>query len=135
MKAVLNYERHDRLPVVHFGFWNETLDKWAAEGHLTEEEARTWEEHYKHRYQFQPGRVSECPVRSDGKMIPFEGGGLDFLKSEQRDYWYGLHCGSLFGQIRDVIGVENCAYLYADDEGLFSSTKSSRRLARFATKA
>lgn len=199
MKAVLNYERHDRLPVVHFGFWNETLDKWAAEGHLTEEEARTWgdgnptdaaisrklgfdcnfsscfnpqtglhpgfesrvvktlpdgsrhilnrdgvvvlespggtgipaeidhlfkgrpewEEHYKHRYQFHPGRVSESPVRSDGKMIPFEGGGLDFLRSDQRDYWYGLHCGSLFGQIRDVIGVENCAYLYADDEGLF----------------
>ena len=39
MKAVLNYEDYDRLPVVHFGFWTETLAKWADEGHLTKEEA------------------------------------------------------------------------------------------------
>ncbi len=36
--AVLNYESYDRLPVVHFGFWTETLEKWAAEGHLSPEE-------------------------------------------------------------------------------------------------
>ena len=40
--AVLNYEKYDRLPVVHFGFWRETLQKWADEGHLTAEEAGTW---------------------------------------------------------------------------------------------
>jgi hypothetical protein len=28
------------LPLVHFGFWRETWEKWAAEGHLTAEEAR-----------------------------------------------------------------------------------------------
>lgn len=37
--AVLNYQSYDRLPIVHFGYWQETLDKWAAEGHLSEEEA------------------------------------------------------------------------------------------------
>lgn len=42
--AVLNYEDYDRLPVVHFGFWDETLEKWAEEGHITGEEARTWED-------------------------------------------------------------------------------------------
>ncbi len=40
--AVLNYESYDRLPVVHFGFWRETLLKWAAEGHLSEELAKSW---------------------------------------------------------------------------------------------
>jgi uroporphyrinogen decarboxylase len=38
----LNYQPYDRLPVVHFGFWHETLDKWAAEGHITREEAMYW---------------------------------------------------------------------------------------------
>jgi len=38
--AVLHYEAYDRLPVVHFGFLEDTLLKWASEGHITEEEAR-----------------------------------------------------------------------------------------------
>ena len=32
--AVLNYEPYDRLPVVHFGFWRETLNRWVEEGHI-----------------------------------------------------------------------------------------------------
>ncbi len=40
--AVLKYEQADRLPVVHFGYWHETLQKWKREGHLTEQEAREW---------------------------------------------------------------------------------------------
>lgn len=36
--AVLNYEDYDRMPVVHFGFWEELLEKWCEEGHLTQEE-------------------------------------------------------------------------------------------------
>jgi uroporphyrinogen decarboxylase len=35
---LLNYEKYDRLPVVHFGYWEETLEKWCLEGHLTREE-------------------------------------------------------------------------------------------------
>jgi len=38
LHAVLNYEDYDRLPVVHFGFWTELLEKWVAEGHLQPEE-------------------------------------------------------------------------------------------------
>jgi uroporphyrinogen decarboxylase len=38
--AVLHYEPVDRIPVVHFGFLADTLNKWCAEGHLTEAEAR-----------------------------------------------------------------------------------------------
>jgi hypothetical protein len=40
--AVLNYQPYDRLPLVHFGFWNELLDKWAIEGHLISEESKAW---------------------------------------------------------------------------------------------
>jgi len=40
--AILNYEDYDRMPVVHFGYWPETLIKWAREGHLDEEQARMW---------------------------------------------------------------------------------------------
>ena len=40
--AILNYQPYDRLPLVHFGYWNELLDKWAAEGHITVAEAKGW---------------------------------------------------------------------------------------------
>jgi len=42
MLAVLNYQAYDRLPLVHFGYWNELLDKWAVEGHLTTDEAKAY---------------------------------------------------------------------------------------------
>jgi len=35
--AVLNYEKYDRLPLVHFGYWKETLQKWKDEGHITQD--------------------------------------------------------------------------------------------------
>ena len=38
-KAVLNYEDYDRMPVVHFGLWDETLVKWVKEGHISTSEA------------------------------------------------------------------------------------------------
>ena len=203
--AVLNYEKYDRLPVVHFGFWTETLQKWAAEGRISTDEAKNWsdgnpidaiigqklgfdcnyyscfypynrlypsfeskilktfpdgsmhvlngdgvivlqmpdagsipseiehlfkgrkewEEHYKHRFQFNSDRVLKANVRVNDKMAPFDNGGLEFLKSDNRDYIYGLHCGSLFGQIRNFIGVENCSYLYVDDESLFDEIIST----------
>ncbi|MGQ9555606.1 MAG: uroporphyrinogen decarboxylase family protein [Anaerolineae bacterium] len=197
--AVLNYEPYDRLPVVHFGFWDETLRKWAAEGHLTEEEARTWgdgnptdaiisrrlgfdcnyysafhpathlfpafepmvvgelpdgsrkvrnsegvivlekanatgipaeiehlltdrrswEEHYLPRLQFSEERVTKALVRVNDRMVPFDEGGLDFLRRDERDYPYGLHCGSLYGNMRNILGLVGSAYLMADDEALF----------------
>jgi uroporphyrinogen decarboxylase len=42
VSAILHYEAYSRMPVVHFGFWNETLQKWHAEGHLTEEESKSF---------------------------------------------------------------------------------------------
>jgi uroporphyrinogen decarboxylase len=197
--AALNYGSYDRLPLVHFGFWRETLELWAAQGHLAPEEARTWgdgnptdavltrklgfdanyascfapdtwlrppfepqvirtledgsrhtlngdgvivldaagatgipaeidhlfkgrrewEEHYRGRLAYHRDRVWKARVRVHDRMVSFDNGGLDFLRGGGRDYLYGLHCGSLFGTIRNFIGVENCAYLQMDDEPLF----------------
>ena len=39
--AALRYEPWDHLPVVHFGFWQETREKWAGEGHITRREAKS----------------------------------------------------------------------------------------------
>ena len=41
--AILHYQKYDHFPVVSFGYWNETLDKWAAEGHITKREAQGYQ--------------------------------------------------------------------------------------------
>lgn len=38
VRAILHYQPADRLPVVHFGFWQETMEKWQFEGHLNQED-------------------------------------------------------------------------------------------------
>jgi hypothetical protein len=38
--AILHYQDYDRLPIVHFAFWDETALKWANEDHISIEEAR-----------------------------------------------------------------------------------------------
>ena len=37
--AILRYQPYEKMPVVSFGYWPETLQKWAEEGHITKEEA------------------------------------------------------------------------------------------------
>ena len=34
LKAVLNYEPYDRLPLIHFGFWAEVIEEWVAQGYM-----------------------------------------------------------------------------------------------------
>ena len=36
--AILRGDSYDRVPLVHLGFWPETVQKWAHEGHITMEE-------------------------------------------------------------------------------------------------
>ncbi len=197
--AVLRYQAYDRMPLVHFGYWRETLQKWAAEGHITEAlvkahgdgnpadyelnamlgwdfnwqcmfspnaglkpgfereviktledgtqhvmdhngvvlcqkpgagsipaeishtltDRQSWDEQYKFRYQWSEERVTNARVLANDKMIRFSEGGLDFLQADERDYLYGLHAGSLFGNIRNIVGVEGSSYIYCDDEVLY----------------
>lgn len=181
--AILNYKNYDALPIVHFGYWQETLQKWAAEGHLKYPEhcagsdwlgvpqrqgfdfewisgfgpntglfpsfepkviseapdgtktlrqsdgvtvvqkpeagsipaeidhllkdRASWEEHYKPRLQFSPERINRQKLAA----IP---------APADRETPVILHCGSLFGMIRNWLGVTGASYLYADDEDLYT---------------
>jgi len=187
MLSILNYGTPDGIPVIHFGYWSDTLQKWAAEGHITQEEAdgwydgsevdksiaaklgfdfgygagvgsdsdifpllemevietlpdgtrkvrngygnvllqkddagsipaevehlfkgrREWEEFFLPRLQFDPARATIDPQLAE------------HISDPNRDDFFGLYCGSLFGRIRNWIGLENTAYLYADDPDLF----------------
>jgi uroporphyrinogen decarboxylase len=209
--AILNYQSYDRLPVVHFGFWNETLDKWANEGHITHEQAHAWgdgnaadyEIGTKLGFDFNWYRVfgvytnllppferkvlevmedgTRKEVNSDGvvilqkddatgipteidhlfkgrkewdelfkpRMLPDEkrifrlepvigdlqtGDQADAMRRRfrrhiqeiveevqrpDRDRPLGLMCGSLYGRIRDIVGMINLSYLSADDPALY----------------
>ena len=178
--ALLNYQPYDSLPVVHFGYWYETLEKWVAEGHLPKDEngkfdgnrawkaagpklgfdfewspaiypntsldpgfewktietladgskhiqngegvivlqspnagsipaeidhllkdRASWEEHYKPRLQWSPKRIENLPKPGTGS-----------------DDLHGLYCGSLIGNIRNIMGVVGLSYAMVDDEEL-----------------
>lgn len=190
LHAVLNYESYDRLPVVHFGFWQELLDKWVSEGHIQLHQAANasdgsaeerqiagmlgFDFNFFTTYQdlsgfsslwpaFSPKRIKE---RSDGSYESLNEDGVVILQKEgvnsipseiahllvDRASWeehylprlqysedrfddavlqkltgeskeqsepLGLYCKSLFGQIRNWMGVEGISYLYADDEDLY----------------
>ena len=199
--AILNYEPCDRMPIVHFGYWRETVKKWADEGHVTAEDGRDWqdgnlvddrvsqalgfdfnwiqffqpikgnralvpgieeriievypdgsrkvlngngvtliekegggsipteidhmlkgrkewEEVFLPRLQFVEERISKAEVHTPGGTVRFDEGGRDYLLSEDRDLPYGLYCGSLYGFIRDWMGLEGACYLEMDDPDL-----------------
>jgi uroporphyrinogen decarboxylase len=184
--AVLNYRPYDRLPIVHFGFWGETIQRWQREGHLTAQEAdKVWDnspaEHalekklgFDFNWQtmfytgtgLRPGfesRVVETlpdgsskVLNGDGMIVLIQDGAgsipaeVDHLLKGRKEWeelylpklaWaddrvdlkalaelrargpgdrpLGLHCGSLFGVIRNWLGVAGASYLYADDPELY----------------
>lgn len=189
VNAILHYENYDRLPIVSFGYWVETLQKWANEGHITTEQSdeyarcgdnseadksvmkklgfdfnwnscfgaaadlfphfekqlleekedghqiirdelglivlikpgvvsipseigtsltdrKTWEELYLPKLQFSKDRIWFDGLKG-------------LMDTTNRELPIGLHCGSLMGRIRDLLGVEHLSYLYADDEDLY----------------
>ena len=188
--AILRYQSYDRMPVVAFGYWNETVDKWAAEGHITREDADNYNRFgdngpgdrsimdklgFDFNWNFCVGSaVTLYPgfetivleERADGSRIIRNGEGLicnvkpgvnsipgeigtsmtgreaweqEYLPRlqmnenrpaiayaktlpapEDRDYPIALHLGSLIGHMRNMLGVENLSYLYADDEDLYA---------------
>ncbi len=41
--AILNYENYERVPAVHFGYWDETLERWTKEGYIPKEREKDWD--------------------------------------------------------------------------------------------
>jgi len=161
VKSILHYEDYDKMPLVHFGFWTETLQLWASQGYIRKEIAenwgdgnsfddeiskilgfdfdwysvfhpklgllpafenkiieelpdgtkkilngegvitlyrpgagsipadvdhllkdrKSWEQLYLPKLQWNPDRVFKADVRVNGGMVPFEKGGMEFLKA------------------------------------------------------
>ncbi len=182
--AILNYEKPDALPIVHFGYWKETLKKWESEGHIVLEENVGWngwgDTPKKQGFDFEWGGACDFAVKSDlfpafdWKLISEATDGTKTLQNHEgvtviqkagagsipaevdhllkdrvsweehylprlqytpdrvdleklnalpepneREMPAGLFCGSLFGTIRNWLGVENASYLYVDDEDLY----------------
>jgi len=185
--AVLNYQPYDCLPLVHFGFWKETLERWAAEGYITPREAATWADgnatdvaisrklgfdfNWANCFglntnllpPFEERVLEELPdgsrkvLNSNGVVIIQKEGAsgippeVDHLLKGRKEWeehflprlqfteeratipeetaaylrrgeWenpLGLWCGSLYGVIRDWVGLVNLAYLQVDDPLLF----------------
>ena len=199
VQAILHYQNYDRLPIVHFGYWTETLAKWAAEGHVTADEAKgwgdgnpidrtiskklgfdgnwsncfgpnhhlvpgferkvirelpdgsrhvmngegvvelevtgvvsiraeiehtlkdraSWEEHYKARLAWNEKRITDSGVVCGDTWKKWGEGGLEYLRKGEWDVPQGLFCGSMYGNFRNIMGVEGSSYLYMDDEPLY----------------
>ena len=185
--AIMHYENYDRMPVVHFGYWDELLEKWMQEGHITKEERVTYGDgnatdvemnkrlgfdfcisshigsanglfpSFEHKvleefpdgsYIYQSGSgliergkkgVSSIPMTVGTLLEDREAWEKLYLPKLQlsaervnkeyiekviaeQDKWdipIGLMVGSYYGTVRDLLGVENLAYLYADDEDLY----------------
>ncbi|MDR1692586.1 MAG: hypothetical protein LBR72_04445 [Oscillospiraceae bacterium] len=83
--------------------WKPDANGIPAEIGHTLVDRESWEEHYLPRLRWSDDRVA--------------GRWLDAIKCE--DDPLGLHCGSLFGRMRDWMGVEGVSYLLADDEELY----------------
>jgi len=171
VNAILHYQPADRVPVVAFGYWNETLQKWANEGHITQEQCDqywdnspadkeimaklgfdfNWNSCFGSHTGLRPGFKSEVlREEPDGSVIVRDGNGLivrtkpgivsipseigttltdrtaweehylpklqycdervnwDGIRRElendaDRDIPLGLHCGSLYGDIRNLL--------------------------------
>ena len=39
---ILHYQKADRMPAVHFGYWFELLEEWAEQGHISKDIPRSW---------------------------------------------------------------------------------------------
>jgi hypothetical protein len=191
IRAILHYQPYDRMPVVSFGYWDETLEKWAQQGLVSDDEAKgyrlygdnsesdrsvmsrlgfdfNWasckggnsflmplfEEETLERYADGSRMIRNSEgliVRvHDGIVsIPAEIGtsltsrnawetlylpklqysdrrvNADSLKkaraeNDRLDIPLGLSCGSLYGKIRNMLGVEELSYLAVDDEDLYT---------------
>lgn len=187
--AILRYQNYDKMPVVSFGYWNETVTKWAEEGHITADEANGYNTYgdnsdgdkaimkklgFDFNWNscagvatslFPAFEIEILEEKSDGHRIIRDENGLivlnkpgivsisseigtsltdrdaweklylpklqykkdrvnieymkTFVDAENREVPVGLHCGSLMGTIRNLLGVEHLSYLYADDEDLY----------------
>ena len=196
-RALMNGETYDRVPCVNFGFWPKTLEKWAAEGHISKDMLSSGQDNsyedekiaQKLGFDYnllirlirdQPDRGTMGGASSlypeftteiikthpDGKYeqqtyygtiemgspgvmsvhaevdwllkdrkswealflprLTYSDGRVDRANMEKakerakhEDLPIGIFCGSMVGQVRNMLGVANMCYMQADDPILF----------------
>jgi len=185
--AILRYEKYDRMPIVHFGYWRETLAKWAKEGHLKKGLDKKWRDgndidmeistklgfdfNWSNNYSsnlylnpsfeskviedmgngmtkvmnpngvivLQKENTTSIPAEIDHTLkdratweefylpkLQYSEDRLDldklntYKKQEDREVPLALYCGSLYGFIRNVLGVVGISYIAVDDEQLYT---------------
>lgn len=74
---------------------------------LTGREA--WDELYKPRLQPDSRRYNTDDIKAYAKR-----------QGDDQSRPFGIHVGSMYGFVRDMLGVEELSYLYADDEELYA---------------
>ncbi len=188
---ILHYRPVDHVPVVFFGFWGETIQKWGQEGALPKDMADgygqwgrpggptdkavfdrigidfDWGAKFGYDTTLRP-HFEEKVLRTepDGSVVKQDGQGLivrtkpgivsipsnvgtiltdrkvwesEYLprltyspdridwkrleslkrQADSFDVPFGTNTGSLYGKIRDMIGVEELSYMAVDDEDLY----------------
>ena len=81
---------------------------------------KSWEGHYRHRYQWSEKRVTEAWVKTSSEhVLRWDDGGLEFLRQDKRDFPLGFYGGSLYGHFRNVVGVVGSSYMQIDDSDLY----------------
>jgi uroporphyrinogen decarboxylase len=85
--------------------------------HLLKDRA-AWEALYRPKLQFSEQRIRNSVIRVNDAMVAFKDGADEFLRSGKRDHAIGLHCGSLYGSIRNWLTLEGACYMLVDDEPL-----------------
>ena len=113
--ALLHYRNVDRMPVVHMGFWPQTLEKWVAEGHLTKEETEGL---------YDDGDLSAYGKADKAvtKKLGFDGDVNSFVGAQKDAGWYDMPIYPSFGY--DVVETyENGSYKMRDPDGVYSLMK------------
>lgn len=97
---------------------------------------KEWEELFLPRLQFSMDRLNGVWVNCETEMKRFDQGGREYLQHPNRENHYLLHCGSLYGSLRDCIGMENLCYMIADDPDLVTEMiETTSELCYQCTKA
>ncbi len=187
VKQILHYGKADRMPAVHFGYWEELLEEWAEQGHIPKDlSVGCWDGTEKDKEldkiigwdfnwntvrcganfglnpRFEHKVIEELPdgflrvqnpeglierVKPGARSIPAEDDyqlkdresyeklylpklqwsedrvdrkALERMKEEDatRELPLGLHLGSVFGDIRNMLSVVGMSYLMCDDYDL-----------------
>ena len=109
LSAILHYENFDHVPVLHFGFWPETLLKWASEGHLERSEV----DGLMVKGNMGDGNSYEYGI---ARKLGFDDNA--FVYTGQRGDWYDVPLYPMFDE-RVIERHEDGSYSKIDYEGVF----------------